>query len=269
MIYCDNDYGKYITDKHYKYLSSLSPVKRATEKLRLQLEELPVYIFDDDLIIGWFGFDRKIETEKLKTIKSYTLSSEEEAVVSFPQKINSSINLDKAHTCVNYERIINEGLISYEKEIDGELLNDSENEYLLAMKETVKIICDFGKKLAEAAENKLKTVPRSEKPRIKALRDAVLKVPYYPAERFTEALQSIWIIHFLIPMAEDAWYSISLGRFDKYMYPYYKKEMEKGGGQDTVKKALKNFYGLLNNYADGACLLNVGGRVQRIFKTVD
>lgn len=260
MIYCDYDYEKHITDKYFNYLSSLSPIKRATEKLRLQLEEIPIHIFDNDFIIGWFGFADKIKTENFKTIKSYDFSSEEKNAVEFPQKFNSSVNVDKAHTCANYERIINMGLISYEKEIDNQLLSDQNNEYLLAMKETVRIVRDFGKRLAETVENKLKTAPEDQKPRLKTLKSAVLKVPYYPADNFTEALQSIWIIHFLIPLAENAWYSISLGRFDRYMYPYYRKEIEKGEGKEQVKKLLKNFYRLLNNYADAACLLNIGGR---------
>lgn len=53
------------------------------------------------------------------------------------------------------------------------------------------------------------------------IKNALLQVPFYPARNFREAIQSIWIIHFLLPLAENAWYSISLGKFDQYVYPYW------------------------------------------------
>ena len=90
------------------------------------------------------------------------------------------------------------------------------------------------------------------------------KVPFYPAESFREAVQSVWIIHFLTPLAENAWYSISLGKFDEYMYPFYKASLERGMTRDEAKKILKNFYELLNSYADGACLLNIGGEYNEL-----
>ena len=94
--------------------------------------------------------------------------------------------------------------------------------------------------------------------RLIALKNMIQKVPYYPAETFCEAVQSVWVIHFLTPLAENAWYSISLGKFDEYMYPFYKQSLKDGMTRETAKKILHNLYELLNSYADGACLLNIG-----------
>lgn len=84
-------------------------------------------------------------------------------------------------------------------------------------------------------------------------------MPFFPARNFRDAIQSIWIIHFLLPLAEDAWYSISLGRLDQYLYPYFKKSLEEGMTRNEAKKILHHFYLLLNHYADNACLVNIGG----------
>ena len=51
------------------------------------------------------------------------------------------------------------------------------------------------------------------------------KVPYEPASSFREAVQAVWFIQ-LILQIESNGHSLSYGRFDQYMYPYYKKDMK-------------------------------------------
>ena len=53
------------------------------------------------------------------------------------------------------------------------------------------------------------------------------KVPENGAETFHEACQSFWFVQMLL-QTESSGHSISPGRFDRYMYPYYKKDIESG-----------------------------------------
>ncbi|MCD8073802.1 MAG: glycyl radical protein [Lachnospiraceae bacterium] len=53
------------------------------------------------------------------------------------------------------------------------------------------------------------------------------RVPAKGARSFYEACQSFWFVQQLLQM-ESSGHSISPGRFDQYMYPYYKKDMEQG-----------------------------------------
>ncbi len=257
MFYSEYDFDEFIVNKHYDYLQSLTPIKRDVETLRFKLEEIPLHILENDYIFGWFGFTEKINTDNFKSITKYTFDSKEKEIIDFPQTINSGVTIDKSHTCANYENIINKGLVSYEKSIEEELSKAPDDEYLLNMLQTIKNIKRFGERLSQFTEQRLTNAVGDEKERLIKIRDAVSKVPYYPAESFLEALQSIWIIHFLIPLAENAWYSISLGNFDKYMYPYYLKEGKKCTSKDEIKNMLHNFFKLLNGYADGACAVNL------------
>ncbi len=50
------------------------------------------------------------------------------------------------------------------------------------------------------------------------------KVPQYPAESFREALQSFWLT-FLMALPSP---TTSAGRFDQYMHPYYRKDLDAG-----------------------------------------
>lgn len=53
------------------------------------------------------------------------------------------------------------------------------------------------------------------------------RVPAKPAESFYEACQSFWFVQELL-QTESSGHSISPGRFDQYMYPYYKKDLDAG-----------------------------------------
>ena len=53
------------------------------------------------------------------------------------------------------------------------------------------------------------------------------RVPQYGARDFWEACQSFWFVQQLLQI-ESSGHSISPGRFDQYMYPYYKKDLDSG-----------------------------------------
>jgi len=53
------------------------------------------------------------------------------------------------------------------------------------------------------------------------------KVPAYPPETFHEAIQFVWFVQLSGILSENP-LALNLGRFDQYMYPYYKMDMENG-----------------------------------------
>ncbi len=53
------------------------------------------------------------------------------------------------------------------------------------------------------------------------------RVPENGAQSFWEACQSFWFVQMLLQI-ESSGHSISPGRFDQYMYPYFKADLDKG-----------------------------------------
>ena len=53
------------------------------------------------------------------------------------------------------------------------------------------------------------------------------KVPYQPADTFQEAVQSLWLVH-LVLQIESNGHSLSYGRMDQYLYPYYARDLAEG-----------------------------------------
>ena len=253
---CDYNIERHIRKNHYEILNRLTPLKRFVEKFRLETEELKFHIKETDKIIGWFYFDKKCNDEVVFTDEIQV--SKETDIINAPIKFKSSTNVDRGHTLADYEGILKNGLVFYQKRIEDELQKYPQDEYLLSMKGTLSAVFHFLERIADTLEEKAANSNDMEKTRLRALKNMIEKVPYHPAETFCEAVQSVWIIHFLLPLAENAWYSISLGKFDEYMYPFYKRSLQDGMTKEDAKKVLHNFYELLNSYADGACLLNIG-----------
>jgi len=54
-----------------------------------------------------------------------------------------------------------------------------------------------------------------------------LNVPEKPAATFWEAVQSVWMILLALHLESNG-HAISLGRFDQFLYPYYKRDIENG-----------------------------------------
>ncbi|MBQ2967249.1 MAG: DUF3029 family protein [Clostridia bacterium] len=261
MSLCDYSIYNYVTNQHYDYLNNLSPVKRASEIFRLETENLSFELTDDDEIFGWFKFNNTNNYEN-KQFSDSILNEDVKKIIDAPRLYGSSTNVDKGHTLVDYEYILNNGLSAYQEKIENELKNSPDNEYLSAMNDVLKSTKLFVEKMIFVAEKNENLKNAS------IIKNALLQVPFYPARNFREAIQSIWIIHFLLPLAENAWYSISLGKFDQYVYPYYIKSMSNGMTKKEAQQILYNFYQLLNNYADGACLLNVGAEYNELSELI-
>lgn len=251
MRLCDYSIYNYVTNRHYEYLNNLSPIKRASEIFRLEIENMSFELKDDDEIFGWFKFNDVNDYEN-KQFSDSILNEDCQKTIDAPFLYGGSVNVDKGHTLVDYEYILNNGLLSYLKKTDKQLQACSDDEYLSAMKDVLEHTKKFVDKMLSEANKNLNC-----KNAVK-IKEALLQVPFSPARNFREAIQSVWIIHFLLPLAENAWYSISLGKFDQYLYPYYMKSISEGMTRTEAKQILYNFYKLLNSYADGACLLNVG-----------
>ena len=266
MALCNERLESYIRNKHFDYLNGLSGEKRFTEKFRLMLEETGLEIRTEDKIAGWFTFDG--EDCEYRLFDDEKLNGAEEKIISSPEKFASKTSVDRGHTLVDYGGIISSGLCAYEKELDEEIKKFPEDKYLVAMKETLKIVFNFTQRIAGLVYNRAQSCSGVEKKKLLSVCEMVKRLPFYPAESFTEAVQSIWIIHFLLPLAENAWYSISLGKFDEYMYPFYKKAIDGGAEKGELREILYNFYSLLNSYADGACLLNIGAQYNELSELI-
>lgn len=155
--------------------------------------------------------------------------------------MEGKLNAGDAHLAVNYERILKDGLRGYEKRVKEckaslDLTDpDSIDKYCFynAVLIVLKAVRNFANRYSVLAKD-LAEKEMNQKRKIELLEISRIcsKVPYEPAETFQEAVQSVWFIQ-LILQIESNGHSLSYGRFDQYMYPYYDRDIKNG----TIKES--------------------------------
>ncbi|MCK4793749.1 MAG: formate C-acetyltransferase/glycerol dehydratase family glycyl radical enzyme [Desulfobacteraceae bacterium] len=171
----------------------------------------------------------------------------------------------------NFQKILQKGFIGVIEEIkrSQEALNATEADYLKRsiFYEACLICCDAVIDHAERFSKLAKDLARSEKEETR--RDELLKiaeicekVPANPADNFLEALQSFWLTHILISVSA-AGQGITVGRFDQFMYPYYKQDIESGRltkeeAKEWLTSCWVNFNQILTFYPKKTAYLYAG-----------
>lgn len=149
--------------------------------------------------------------------------------------MEGKMNSGDAHLAVDYRQVLEVGLKGYKERTLKEKVKldltqpESIKKYqfynaILIVLEAVKT---FAERFSQLAKEQAETAAPERKAELLEISRICAKVPNEPAETFHEAIQSVWFIQ-LILQIESNGHSLSYGRFDQYMYPYLKADLDKG-----------------------------------------
>lgn len=153
--------------------------------------------------------------------------------------INETASMNSATQWVHdYETGLKKGFLAIQQEaqasFDALQGDDSENaqkdkiflEEIIIVSEAIMV---FAKRYSEKAMQ-LASITNDEerKHELEEISRICAKVPKYPAETFREALQSQYFMQMFSRMEQKTGGTISNGRMDQYLYPYYQKDMKEG-----------------------------------------
>ncbi|WP_276949871.1 glycyl radical protein [Acetatifactor muris] len=140
------------------------------------------------------------------------------------------------HVTVQYDKVLAVGYRGIIDEIQAELdrCNPGDGDYctksqfLKAAILSCEAVIRYAGRYAELAEQEASACSEAGR-RQELLQIAAncRQVPAYGASSFHEACQSFWFVQQLLQL-ESSGHSISPGRFDQYMYPYYKNDLDSG-----------------------------------------
>ena len=193
----------------------LSPIERVTERFEKMLEaETPVILKDEKICyMRTFTTIPEIFTEaEWNEIKEK----------HYIHELGFLSNLTP-----DYEKAIEHGLLKLREDAD---------EYGRRMIDAILAFADRYREeaVAQGREDIAKILER---------------VPRYGATSLREALQMFRIVHFSLWYEGN--YHITVGRFDKYMYPYFKADMEKGiYTEESVLELIRDFFISFNKDSD-------------------
>ena len=170
-------------------------------------------------------------------------------------KAEGNITSGDAHVAVNYKRMLEAGLAEYRERAEQKLaaldLTDYQNlarsYFYRAVIITIDATRAFAKRYAVlAAEMARNENDPARKAELLEMSRILTKVPYEKAETFHEAVQSLWLVHLCLQIESNG-HSLSYGRMDQFLNPYYEKDLaagkitEEGAAELLVNLWLKTF----------------------------
>jgi formate C-acetyltransferase len=228
-------------------------VRRAVFFKRVLEEYLPVRIMEGELVVGSHFCTALSRTLTRSEARQFVRMEKR-----FMREVKRLNNLGvgncgaiPGHLIPDYPRVLRHGWRAIQAEADKVARDPTSTPEQRSLARAISVCADGVRALAnryaaeaerltaqEADPVRDKTLGVSENPKgFHAARRAELeeiaricrKVPWEPAETFPEALQSLWLTHMLVLVAESyPGPGVSPGRVDQYLYPYYQSDVEAG-----------------------------------------
>ena len=143
------------------------------------------------------------------------------------------------HVIANFERIIRDGLCHEIEKAKGYISDwqakpqdhDAARSIIflksaiMSMEAAVIYAARYADEAERQANEEINDIERKRE--LLEIARICRKVPAYGAETFYEALQSYWFIHIILQIESNG-HSMSFGRFDQYLQPYYEKDVKDG-----------------------------------------
>lgn len=211
----NKSHHQYRKDIEIKFQTEMTPIERMTYRFeKMCAAETPVILENEQICY-------------IRTIKNIPdiFSDAEWADIKSEHHIHELGYL--SNLSPNYEDVIKCGLLAKYEIADA------------YGKRCIDAIIDLADKYKEEAKKQGRT----------DIVSVFERVPRYGATNFREALQFFRIIHYSLWLEGN--YHNTCGRFDKYMYPYLKSDMEKGiYTEETALELLEDFFLSFNKDSD-------------------
>ena len=192
--------------------------KRICEYILNQEPKLTEY----SCLTGFFNFDGSVVGDAFR--RAGHKATQEALELFYLKPIDNLSTMEWQHATADYTKILNKGIRGIIDDIDESLKkhNDPEQvEFLLALKKVANALIEWAHKCSKRAAALSLTVQNEEyKSNLRKLSEALLRVPENAPETFYEAILCIYICFSADPD--------SIGTLDRYLYPFYKKDIENG-----------------------------------------
>ena len=171
---------------------------------------------------GFFNFDGSVVGDAFR--RGGHKATQEAFHLFYLKPIDNLSTMEWQHATADYTKILNKGISGIIADIDESLIihDDPEQvEFLLALKRVANALIAWAHKCSERALAFSKAVEKETyRNNLEKLSEALLRVPENAPESFYEAILCIYLCFSADPD--------SVGTLDRYLYPFYKKDIENG-----------------------------------------
>lgn len=196
-----------------------------------------------EIAAWWKG---KVLYDKGRALMSQELKDIHDASII---KATGNLTSGDAHIAVDFYKILSTGLDGYLEELkhyhslvnlnepDGTRKDNFYNALTISIKAFQSFILRFHELALEQSTTE-KNITRSNE--LKTISNNCKVIAGHAPENFWQALQLVWFVQ-LVLQIESNGHSVSLGRLDQYLYPFYKRDSLSGKISDEfVSELLEN-----------------------------
>lgn len=171
---------------------------------------------------GFFNFDGSVVGDAFR--RSGHKHTDEALDLFYLKPVANLSTMEWQHATADYSKVLNKGIRGIIADIDESLAvhtNPDETKFLLALKRVANALIMWAHKCSERALTLSLTVENAEyKKNLERLSKTLLRVPENAPESFYEAVLCIYLCFSADPD--------SVGTLDRYLHPFYKKDIECG-----------------------------------------
>lgn len=192
---------------------------------------------------------------KEKTLKDRVLKTQTKEVLE-DKKVGvlgweGNVTAGEGHIIMDFEKVLKVGFRGIVNEAEDKLskldYTDPDDLRKVSFYKAVKIVysasSEFVERYIDLLEGKI-IIEKDEqrKKELKQIKKNCENIEYNPPTTFKSAVQLLWFVQ-LISQIEANGHSMSMGRVDKYIYPFYKRDIDKGIlNRDEAKEYIECFY---------------------------
>ena len=160
------------------------------------------------------------------------------------QKIFSVNQTDKGqgHIIIDFNRLLDCGLGKLTDELESLNLSNPQNHFfesvLILLRASIRHIRRYevlARQMAEGCEDE------KRKQDLSMIASISHKIATEKPESFTEACQLFWYMNIILQYESNA-SSLSLGRFDQYMLPFYRQSIQQGESPEFLREYLESLW---------------------------
>ncbi len=219
----------------------LSSVKMSGKRVCEYISNQELLVLEESCFTGLMQFDGSVEGDIFHRAghKNFRMAMDN----FYNKPVDNLLTFEWQHSVGDFGKVINRGLVGIKEDIEKSKKAHKDNAEALEFLETQTDLCNAIIKRAQigaqkALEKSGQTESSAYKENLINLSNGLNNVPENPAQSFYEA---VLCLYFCYPFIPD-----SIGLIDRYLYPFYKKDLEKGNiTKEKAKEYLQELFLML------------------------
>lgn len=230
-------------DHYLQNVGDCGKVSAYAEAVTYAFQRIVPVIDDGELIVGKCG-DVPFTEEEAKHYEK--ISAQASQVIEMMGQ--------DSHMAIDYNLLLQKGILGVMESVKNRRLaarDEKKAAYYLCCEKALEAVIQLSDRYSEYAYRLAEQCADPErKKELQTIGEICSRVPKYPAASFYEAIQSVHFLTFCLSLNPHrlCCQQYQLGRPDRYLYPYYQKDIEAGRLTPEFAQLLLDCLGIIVNH---------------------